>query len=111
MDNIQRAAKFADEDSTKQAAHLLAILQALGWKSIADRTEKKPNMSLARKYMRKNHKALTKLFGQEFVGLNKTDAYNIIDTLNPHLVRLWHVQIVGNADTAMIQLLMPTGTK
>jgi hypothetical protein len=106
MDQIRYAAKFAEEDSTKRAAHLLAIIRTLGWKSITDRTEKKPNMALARKYIRKNNKALIKLFGCEFSNLNTTEAHNIIDVLNPHIIHLWHAQIVGTIDRATIELLM-----
>lgn len=104
---IMDAIRLTEEDSTKRAAHLLAIIRVLGWKSVADRSQKKPNIKLARKYMRKNRKALTKLFNDDFPKLSETDAYAVIDIINLHLIYYWHAQIVGTADNAMIELLVP----
>jgi len=107
MDVIRNATRLAEENSTKRAAHLLAIIRVLGWKSVVDRSQKKPNITLARKYMRKNRKVLAKLFNGEFPEFGETNAYDIIDILNPHLIHHWHAQIVGTPDNAMIELLMP----
>ncbi len=107
MDVMRNATRSTEEDTTKWAAHLLAIIRVLGWKSVADRSQKKPNIRLARKYMRKNRKALTKLFNNDFPKLSETNAYAIIDIINPHLIYYWHAQIVGTADNAMIELLIP----
>ena len=106
MDVIQKAARFGEEDNTRKGAYILAILRALGWTSPSDTAVKKPNIVLAKKYIRKQHKSLVKLFGEEFNELNRKDTMIIIDTINPHLIHFWHVQIIGNVEEAKLELLV-----
>ena len=108
MDVIQHATKFAEEDTTKQGAYLLAILRALGWSSMLDQSVKKLNIALARKYIRKHNKHIMKLFGPEFAELAKSDAFMLVDVINPYLIYLWHAQIIGTPDSASLQLLKQT---
>lgn len=107
MDPVERAIHFAEEDTTKRAAYLLAILRTLGWCSVTDPTSHKLNATLTKKYIRKHSKHLGKLFDEKFVDLAKADIITLIDTINPHLIYLWHVQIIGTVANASLQLLKP----
>ena len=82
MDPVERAIRFAEEDTTKRAAYLLAILRTLGWSSVTDPTSHNLNATLTKKYIRKHTKHLVKLFDEKFIELAKADIVTIIGTVN-----------------------------
>lgn len=88
----------------KQSAHLLKIVQALGWDSFADPRTIKPNLRAAQRYLHKNADKLATLFS-DVVPFSTIKKENLIDALNPMLIQVWHVQIIGTTTAASLELL------
>lgn len=89
-------------DQAKCLAHLVAIVKCLGWNSFVDTNEIKPNTRSAQLYIRKNACEFTRLYGINFNNLPK---HKLIDTINPILIKMWHVQIIGDSSKARLELL------
>ena len=89
-------------DVAKCLAHLIAIIKSLGWDSLIDKRTIKPNIRSAQLYIRKHADELTKLYDVPFNNISKN---NIVDTINPLLIHIWHIQIVGDKNYAYLQLL------
>jgi hypothetical protein len=87
---------------TKQLAYLINIIKQLGWESFTDKRTIKPNLRRTQIYLRKHSKNLKELFKVSFDKIGKKD---IVDTLNPFLIEMWHVQIIGTIDEASLELL------
>lgn len=92
-------------DRSKRLGHLIALLQAMNWESLIDTRTIKPNLRQAQLYIRKNHSELTRLFGLDF---GKISRPTIVDTINPLLITMWHVQIVGSPEAATLEMLIPS---
>lgn len=86
----------------KCLAHLIAVVKCLGWESLMDTNEIKPNIRRAQLYIRKNAEEFTKIFKMSFHNVPKNE---VVDTINPFLIDMWHIQIVGGTDRASLQLL------
>lgn len=86
----------------KSLAHLINFVKALGWDSLIDRRQIKPNIRRGQLYIRKHADEFTKLFKRSFHNIPRNE---IVDTINPFLIEMWHVQVVGNPDQASLQLL------
>lgn len=86
----------------KCLAHLIAIVKALGWDSLIDTKEIKPNIRRAQLYIRKHEDEFTKLFKTPFHNIHKNQ---VVDMINPFLIHMWHIQIIGGTDVASLELL------
>ena len=89
-------------EPAKCLAHLIAIVRALGWESLMDPRHIKPNIRSAQLYIRKHAKELSKLYGISFYNIEKN---KVVDTINPLLIHMWHIQIVGDTNIAYLELL------
>lgn len=86
----------------KQLAHLLNMVKQLGWESFNDPRIIKPTLRPCELYIRRNCEKLKELFGTSFDKVKKKD---IVDVINPYLIEMWQVQIIGTVDAASLQLL------
>ena len=86
----------------KQLAHLINIIRALGWGSLMDPIIIKPNLRSCELYIRKYAPILSELYNVDFTTIKRKD---IVDTINPFLIQMWHVQIIGNVEAASLELL------
>lgn len=89
-------------EPAKCLAHLIAIIRTLGWDSLMDPREIKPNIRSAQLYIRRHAEEFTKLYGMSFHNISKN---KVVDTINPLLIHMWHVQIVGDTNRASLELL------
>lgn len=90
----------------KQLAHLLTMVKVMGWDGFRDTRTIKPNLRQAQLYLRRNAAILTTLFpGTDYSNIQKND---VVDVLNPFLIQMWHLQIIGDTAAASLQLLRPT---
>lgn len=90
------------EAPAQKVAYLINIIRELGWDSFTDPRTIKPNLRRTQLYLRKKSKILTGLFGPIFNDIKRDD---IVDILNPLMIEIWHVQIIGSPDAASLQLL------
>lgn len=86
----------------KQLAHLINIVKELGWDSLMDPRHIKPNLRKAQLYIRKHHNEFQQIFNISDKDVNRN---NIVDIINPYLIEMWHIQIIGTFDDASLQLL------
>lgn len=89
-------------EAAKCLAHLIAIVRALGWDSLMDPRHIKPNIRSAQLYIRKHADEFTKLYSMSFHNISKN---KVVDTINPLLIHMWHIQIVGDTNNAYLELL------
>ena len=87
----------------KRLAHLLNMVTHLGWESFNDPRTIKPTIRRCELYIRRNSSKLEALFNISF---NKISRNDIVDIINPYLIKMWQVQIVGTLDAASLQLLI-----
>lgn len=90
-------------EAAKCLAHLIEIIKALGWESLIDEREIKPNIRRAQLYIRRHADELTKIYKIPFHNISKN---NVVDTINPLLIHMWHVQIIGDMGKASLELLV-----
>jgi hypothetical protein len=88
----------------KQLAYLIAIIKKLGWNSLNDSRTIKPDLDNCQHYISKHSSHLEELFDTSFLTKDKND---IVDIINPFLIKMWHIQIIGTIDAASIELLRP----
>lgn len=88
-------------DIAKKLGYLISLVKELGWDSLMDARTIKPNLRQCQLYIRKNGKELTRLFGIPS-NINKNE---VVDVVNPFLIEIWHIQIIGNSGAASLQLL------
>jgi hypothetical protein len=93
-----------ESDRAKRLAYLIAIVRAFGWESLIDTRAIKPNLRQAQLYIRKNMQELNRLFDIDFSKIKRGD---IVDIINPILISMWHVQIVGSPESAYLEMLIP----
>lgn len=93
--------------AAKQLAHLINIIKAFGWNALNDNRTIKPNMRQAQLYIRKNADLFKKLFPTIKENLSNIKKGDVVDIINPLLIEMWHVQIIGNIDNASLELLRP----
>jgi hypothetical protein len=86
----------------KQLAHLINIVKHLGWESFNDPRTIKPTLRRCELYIRRNSKRLEELFGRSFEKIRSND---VVDVINPYLIKMWQIQIIGTIDAASLQLL------
>jgi len=89
--------------NAKKSAYLIIIIKQLGWTSLTDKSVIKPSLQKTEVYLRKNGKILSTLFGIDFSAITRDD---IVDTINPLLIHIWQVQIVGDPTQASLELLL-----
>ena len=89
----------------KQSAYLIYIIKELGWDSLTDPRIIKPNLRRAQVYLRKKAADLTKLFSEENIPFTTIERNTIVDAINPLLIRIWHIQIIGTTAAASLELL------
>ncbi|CAH6419708.1 Hypothetical protein HVR_LOCUS784 [uncultured virus] len=88
-------------DAAKKLGYLIAIVKELGWDSLMDTRTIKPNLRRTQLYIRKNSKEFSRLFGiSDIVGKN-----DVVDVINPFLIEIWHIQIIGDTGAASLELL------
>lgn len=87
----------------KKLAYLINIIKELGWDSFLDTRTIKPNLRRTQLYIRKKSKILRDLFEMDFDDIDKD---NIVDLINPLLIEFWHIQIIGNINSASLQRLI-----
>lgn len=87
----------------KKLAYLINIIKELGWDSFLDTRTIKPNLRRTQLYIRKKSKILRDLFEMDFDDIDKD---NIVDLINPLLIEFWHIQIIGNVNSASLQRLI-----
>lgn len=95
-----------DARSAKQLTQLLNIVKAFGWDSLVDVRVIKPNMRAAQLYLRKHVKMLTELFPDEQIAWTTVTKQDVVDKINPLLIRMWHVHIIGDPKAASLELLI-----
>lgn len=86
-------------------SELVKIIKCLGWSSFGDDREIKPNIRSGYLYMRKHQIFLREIFGNS---INKLDKNNLVNIINPFLISMWHVQIIGNNSLSKLELLITT---
>lgn len=87
---------------SKQLAYLIIIIKNLGWQSLMDKRTIKPNLRRCQLYIRKHAAEMAKLFAPSFQNLKKD---SVVDTINPFLIQMWHIQIIGSPEAASLELL------
>lgn len=92
MNLISGILKDKSPIEAKRLAYLIDIIKQLGWDSFLDKRTIRPNLRRGELYIRKHATKLTELFDYSFHNINKN---NLIDTLNPLLIEMGHVQITG----------------
>lgn len=92
-----------EERAFRQLTILLDIIKALGWEDISDTRIIKPNMRRAQLFIRKNYEKLMELFPE--IQLNKLSRQDVVDTINPLLIQMWHIQIIGEPTSASLERL------
>lgn len=107
MSLLSEIIRFDSPIVAKQLAHLINIIKELGWDSFNDNRTIKPNIRRAFLYVRKHLKK--KAFQEMFhFSLNNIKQNTFVDTINPLLIQMWHVQIIGDPGAASLELLQPT---
>lgn len=97
----------------KQLAYLINIIKELGWESLTDKRTIKPNVRRGQLYIRKHAIKLMELFGKEpkrlstGISFYNLDRNKLIDMINPLLIEMWHIQIIGTSNAASLQFLIP----
>ena len=84
----------------KCLAHLICVVKALGWVSLTDTREIKPDIRGAQLYIRKHESEFNKIFKAPFRNIHKN---NVVDIINPFLIDMWHVQVIGDTNRASLQ--------
>ena len=102
MSLLSSITKGDSPDAAKCLAHLIAIVRTMGWNSLTDQSEIKPDIRSAQLYIRRHANEFTKLYGMSFHNISKD---KVVDTINPLLIHMWHVQIVGDTNNAYLELL------
>lgn len=97
-----------ENEPAKRAAYLINIVRELGWDSLVDPRTIKPNLRRAQLYIRKHAEILNKIFKgfgevNDFTTIDRND---VVDIMNPYLIPIWHVQIVGTIDAASLEFLL-----
>ena len=103
MSLLSELIRHDSPDQAKRLAHLLNIIKHLGWESFNDPRTIKPTLRRCELYIRRNSKKLEILFGQSFDKITRND---IVDIINPYLIEMWQVQIIGTIDAASLELLI-----
>lgn len=107
MSILSEIIRYDSPKVAKQLAHLINIIRELGWNSFTDTRTIKPNIRRGFLYVKKHSKK--KSFQDLFnPSLNNITQNNFVDTINPLLIQMWHVQIIGDPDAATLELLRPT---
>jgi hypothetical protein len=88
----------------QKMAYLIKMVKELGWDSLMDPRAIKPCLRKAQVYIRNHEILFSELFGENFKKIKKED---LVDVINPHLVHIWHIQIVGDYKSAALELLRP----
>lgn len=89
----------------QQLDELLNIVKSFGWESLTDARIIKPNMRAAQLYLRRNAKLLTTLFPNCKISFDTLSKQEVVDRINPLLINIWHIQIIGDPHSASIELL------
>ena len=84
----------------KCLAHLICVVKAFGWESLTDTREIKPNIRGAQLYIRKHESEFNNIFKAPFRNIHKN---NVVDIINPFLIDMWHVQVIGDPTKASLQ--------
>jgi len=90
------------EPNAQKAAYMIEIIRKLGWESFVDGRTIKPDIRKTYTYVRKKYNTLSKLFGPIF---NHVKIEDLVDVINPLLIEIWHVQIIGGPDAAKLEFL------
>ncbi len=88
--------------NARKLAYLIEIIHALGWESFRDTDIIKPNLMGCKQYLINNKIDIKKLFGIQPHTISEED---VVDVINPLLIEYWHVQIIGDVDSASLELL------
>ena len=91
-----------------QLTCLVDILKAFGWTSPKDTRTIKPNIRSAQLYLRRHSKELKELFPDCNIPFETLSKQSIVDEINPLLIHMWHIQIIGNTSSASLELLRKT---
>lgn len=91
-----------EERIFKQLTLLHDIIKTFGWEDVSDERTIKPNMRRTQLFIRKNTKKITTLFPTISSKITKQ---NVVDVINPLLIQMWHVQIVGSPSEAKLERL------
>ena len=88
-----------------QLNHLDNIIKVLGWGSVMDTRTIKPNIRQVQLHLRKKAQILSELFPEDMIPFATLSKQTVVDAINPLLIRMWHVQIIGGPNAASLQLL------
>lgn len=104
MSVLSEIIRYDSPEVAKQLAHLINIVKELGWNSLTDTRTIKPNIRRAFLYVKKHSK---KKHFQELFDFHNISQKTFVDTINPLLIQMWHVQIIGYPNSASLELLLP----
>lgn len=104
MSILSEIIRYDSPKVAKQLAHLINIIKELGWNSLNDTRTIKPNIRRGFLYVKKHSK---KKSFQELFDFHNIKQSTFVDTINPLLIQMWHVQIIGDPNSASLELLRP----
>lgn len=95
-----------DEEASieaKRSAYLIIFIKQLGWSSLTDKSVIKPTSEKLCRFLQRNSKTLYDIFGIQFSSIKSDD---VVDVVNPLLINIWHIQIIGSLSSASLELLI-----